>query len=154
MNRKLPADAFNFYLGLGATRSYEAVAKQYRVSKRSVTSLAVKEHWQQRIAEAERKARERSDEKAVETLEEMNDRHLSTMKFVQKKALETLRTMPIASAMDAVRALTLGVDRERLIRGEPTDRTALDIEQIIKREYKNWMIGAGEDDDADSQTAQ
>lgn len=140
MNRKLPHDSFNFYVSLGVSRSYETVAKQYGVSKRAVVSLAVKERWQQRLIETERKARERSDEKAVETLEEMNERHLSTMKFVQKKAIETLRTMPIATAMDAVRALTLGVDRERLIRGEPTDRTALDIEQIIRREYEAWMV--------------
>ena len=40
MTRKIPDDAFEFYVGLGPNRSYEAVAEHYDVNKRSVTRCA------------------------------------------------------------------------------------------------------------------
>lgn len=140
MNRKLPSDTFSFYFSLGAGRSYDAVAKRYSVSKRAVAKMAAKEKWQERLMEAERKARDRTDEKVAETLEDMNDRHIKVLRFIQSKAIDALKSMRIDSAMDAVRAYTLTVQKERLIRGEPTDRAALDIEQIIKREYATLMV--------------
>lgn len=69
MNRKIPQDAFGFYFSLGVSRSYGAVAEKYGVSKRAVALLASREQWQPRIAELERKARQRTDELAVESRE-------------------------------------------------------------------------------------
>ena len=45
-NRKIPQDAFFFYVGLGPGRSYQQVADHYGVTKRAVVNLAVKERWQ------------------------------------------------------------------------------------------------------------
>jgi hypothetical protein len=143
VRRKIPGDAYSFYLGLGQARSYEAVARRYQVSKRAVTNLARKEAWQQKVAAADEQARVRAVEKAQESIEEMNDRHLKTMQLVQKKALEALRQTTIVGAMDAVRALAMAVRDERLIRGEPTDRNAVNIEEVIRREYERWMVPAG-----------
>ena len=143
--RLLP-DAFAFYISLGPRRSYTAVAEKYGVSKRSVTSLAKREDWQRRVEEIDRKARESTDKRAVETIEEMNTRHLKSMKIVQGKALEALKARSIESAMDAVRALDLAVKQERLARGEPSERTAVSIEEAIKREYERWMAPPAEDD--------
>lgn len=147
MKRKIPSDAFEYYFSLDKTRSHKAVAKHYKVSPRAVTALAVKENWKSKIADLERRARERLDEKILETIEDMNGRHLKTARFLQRKGLETLQSMPITSAMDAVRTLALGVDRERLIRGEPTDRSAVNIEQKIRSEYENWMTKNVEEGD-------
>ena len=36
MKKKIPPDAYAFYLGLGPGRSYNAVAERYSVSKRAV----------------------------------------------------------------------------------------------------------------------
>lgn len=144
MRSKIPPQAFSFYLGLGASRSYEAVAKHYSVTKRAITNLAVKENWQEKLVEAERKAREKAEEKALESLEDMNARHLKTMQLIQRKSLEALRSMPLTTAIDAIRALSLSVEKERLIRGEPTDRTALDMEQIVRREYERWTTSSEE----------
>ncbi len=146
MNRKIPSDAFSFYLSLGVGRSYESVAKRYGVSRRAVTAIAQREEWAKRIETVERKARERTDERAIETLEEMNDRHLMTMKLVQRKALEALRTMPLKTAAEAVRALTAAVDAERTIRGDPEDKKQLDVEAIIRREYELVMVENAEVD--------
>ncbi len=140
MRRKIPLEAYSYYLGLGRARSYEAVARHYGVSKRAVTSLAVKELWQAKVAAADEQARARAVEKAQESIDEMNDRHLKTVQLIQKKALEALRETALIDAMDAVRALSTAVRDERLIRGEPTDRSAVNVEEIIKREYERWMV--------------
>ena len=96
---RIPPDAFNYYF---ANRSYRAVAEQYGVSKRAVTAHAKKENWQKRVAEREAKVREASEKKAIETLEGMNNRHLKSLRFIQGKAIESLRTMVLDSAMEAV----------------------------------------------------
>lgn len=140
MRRKIPPDAFAFYISLGVSRSYQAVATHFGVAKASVTKLATKEGWQRRVGEIETRARAASDERAVETLEAVNGRHLKAMRVVQGKALEALRTMSLADAMDAVRALDMAIRQERLILGEPTDRSAVSVEEIIKREYAKLMV--------------
>ncbi|MCB9833803.1 MAG: hypothetical protein H6807_15180 [Planctomycetes bacterium] len=137
--KRLPADAFEYYFGLGAGRSYRSVADHFEVSKSTVANLAAKEDWPRLVAEREQKAKSQAEVQAVESLEEMCTRHIKVLKLVQRKALEALRTMPITNAMDAVRALDMAVKQERLVRGEPTDRTAVGIEQVIKEEYERWL---------------
>ena len=151
MAKKIPDDAFSQYLALGSRRSYEAVARHFSCSKKAVTRRATKEGWQARVVEIERKAQTQLDEKAAESIEAMNSRHLRSLKAVQGKALEALKNMPIDSAMDAVRALDLSIRQERLIRGQPSDRTSVEVEQVIKREYESWLsvevTNHGGDDD-------
>ena len=137
--RKLPIDAFEHYFALGHERSYRAVADHYNVSKTAVANLAEKEKWQDQVISRERQARQVLEKKSVETLEQMNERHTKLCKMIQKKAFDALRTMPLSAAMEAVRAMDLSIKQERLVRGEPTDRSAVDVEQIIKREYERWL---------------
>jgi hypothetical protein len=139
MNRKLPSDAFSFYFSLGPSRSYQAVAEKFDVSKRAVSNLADREGWQARIVELERKAREQADAKALETLDDMNERHLKVLRFIQGRAIDALKTMPIESAMDAVRAYTMSVDKERTIRGEPSDRTQIDLAEVTREEMRRLL---------------
>jgi len=145
MASKLPEEAFEYYAGLGGQRSYQAVAEHYGVTKRAVSKKAKAEGWQQRAAELDAKARRNTDQRIVETLEDMNTRHLRSLRVVQGKALEALRAMSLERAIDAVRALDLAIRQERLIRGEPSDRTAVSVEQQIRTEYERWL--APEDDD-------
>ena len=139
MNRKLPPDAFTFYFSLGPGRSYQAVAEKFDVSKRAVSNLAERENWQAKIAELERKAREQAEAKALETLDDMNERHLKVLRFIQGRAIDALKTMPIESAMDAVRAYTMSVDKERTIRGEPSDRTHIDLAEVTREEIRTLL---------------
>lgn len=146
MARKLPKDAFDVYMSLGPSRSYQAVADHFGVTKRAVTNLATKESWQQRAAELETKARQGAEQRLVETLEDMNTRHLKSLRVVQARAIEALRAMPLQSAIEAVRALDIGIRQERLIRGEPSERTSVQLEEIIRGEYSRWMTSGGEEE--------
>ena len=146
MNTKLPPDSFTYYYGLGSDRSYQAVADQFGVSKRAVTSRATKESWQERIREIERKAREKADQQIQETLEDMNGRHLKMLRVIQGKALEALKTMPMNSAIEAARALDMTIRQERIIRGEPGDRAEIDVWERVKREQDRWLPVSGDEE--------
>ena len=164
MAKKIPPDAFDYYFSLGLRRSYEAVAEKYQVSKRAVTALAKRENWQRRLLEVEAKARERSDARKGETMDEMTERHLRGLKFLFGKAIDAMQRSPLEKCPAAVRAIEVVIRNERTIAGEPSDRTALSIEDTIKREYERWMIHENpvgdektkkeEDDDDDDPAAE
>jgi hypothetical protein len=80
----------------------------------------------------------------------MHERHLKMMSLIQRRALEALRSMPLDSAMDAVRALDLAVKSERVVRGEPGDRSAVDVERVIRGEYERWLTVEGGEKNAGS----
>jgi len=151
MARRIPEDAFDYYVSLGASRSHQAVADRYGVSKRAVTKLATKERWRERVHALKREARRAADERALETLEAMNTRHLKALKIVQGKALEALKSTSLSSAMEAVRALDLSIKQERTIRGEPSDRTAVSVEEVIRSEYAKCMTTGDDDEGEDAE---
>ena len=147
MASKIPPDAFECYVAMGAKRSYESVAQKYGVSKRSVVKRATREGWQRRVAEIETRAQERATERAVDTLEEVKTRHLKAFKAVQLRALESLKALLFKDPMDAVRAMDIAARHELLALGEPSERTAVAVEDVIRREYERWMVS-----DAQSKT--
>jgi len=144
---RLPDDAFAQYMTMGPERSYESLAGRLKVDKRTITRLAAKEHWQERLAKIEAEARSRLDDKLAEGIEAVNARHIKTLRVIQAKALQTLQSYPLDSAMDAVRALDIAIKHERVILGEPSERTAVSVEEVIKREYQRWM--GPSDDESD-----
>lgn len=146
MTQRLPPEAaFDFYVHLGPNRSHTAVAKQFGVGKRSVTKCASKHGWARRLLDIETKAREQNATRLVDAVAEMNERHLKAAKVIQAKAYEALRNMPLDSAMAGVRALDIGLKQERLILGEPTERSAVAVEDLIKREAARWLGTEGSD---------
>lgn len=112
---KIPPSAFDYYVSLGPSRSYENVAQKFGATKRSVTKRAAQDRWQERIQEIERKARESASQIASETFEGMTARHLRTIHFIQSRALQALKEAPIKNAVDAVRALDIAIRQERTI---------------------------------------
>jgi folylpolyglutamate synthase/dihydropteroate synthase len=151
-SRKLPPDAFEAYFALGPGRSYEAIAQKYGVTKRAVTALAKRDNWQERLAAIEKQARERGDQKIVETVEAMKERQLKVYQAVQRKGIDALRTIPITNASQLIKALAMALEGERVLRGEASDR--LDIATLIKKEYEALTLNQGEEekwDDVDHQ---
>lgn len=140
MNQKLPGDAFEFYFALGTSRTFTAVAEKFSVSTKTVSRAALREKWNERIADRERKAQERMDIRAVDELVAMRERHLKIATLLQRKGLERLQSTPVESSQQAIRSIAIGLAEERMARGEPTERTAVDFEAIIKREYERWLV--------------
>ena len=151
MNRKIPQDAFEFYHSMGPGRSYQAVADQYGVTKRAVTDFAKREGWSQRLEAIEREAREQSDKKIAETLEEIRNRHLKTLRAMNARALSALQQFPLNSGMEAMRAAEMVIKLERLIVGEPSERTEVGIEEITRREVARFLEVAVDCEDEDEE---
>lgn len=97
---KLPPIAFAFYLSLGTGRTYQRVAERFGVSRQAVARRALKDRWQDQVAKAEEKARQRAVQEATDSLESMNERHLKTAQLIQKKAIERLRDSSDLSVME------------------------------------------------------
>jgi hypothetical protein len=58
--------------------------------------------------------------------------------------VEALQAKAIDTPADATRAIQVAVREWRLALGEPRDRTALTVEETIRREYERWMVAADE----------
>lgn len=143
MNKKIPADAFSFYVSLGPRRSYDAVAAKYGASRRGVADHAKREHWQERVAKLENRARADAETKAAESLEAMNQRHLQEARFLQSRGLEGLKSGRLELYAANGRLVELGVKLERLVRGQATERTE-SLEQVVRGEYARWFSGQGD----------
>ncbi len=154
MNCKLPPEAFEFYVSLGPDRSYEKVAGHYDVSKRAVTNAAGRDNWVGRLAKIEAEARQATDKKLGESIEEMNERHLKVVKAVLGKGLETLKSLSLANAMDAVRAIDMALKQERVIRGEPSERTAMTIAETTRDEIQRLLTVEEVDEDDDEENGE
>jgi hypothetical protein len=145
---RIPDEAFERYVALGDERSYQRVAEEYGVSKRAVTKHAQRARWAERLAEIERAARVKSDQRMVETLSEMRDRHLKTLRVMNARVLAAIKEHPLESGMDAIRAGEIVIKLERLIAGEPTERTA-SIEEVMRREMDMLLVVEDDDEDDD-----
>lgn len=151
MANRLPADALEAYLAMGASRSYEAVAARYGVAKKTITRRAAKENWQARVAEVESKARERAAQKAVDAIEETNSRHLRAYRALELKALEGLRSIALDNPTALVKALEVGITGQRVILGlsgkgggDVRSSPVVNIVQITESNRQEIMVAARE----------
>ena len=146
--RKIASDAFEQYVALGQERSYQGIANKYDCSKNAVAKIAAKERWSERLAKIEQEARDNSDKKLVEKLGDMRLRHLKTCRVMHAKALQALQQHPLTSAFEAFKVATETIKLERLIAGEVSERTAVDIEEVTRRELSRWLLAPEDEDDA------
>jgi hypothetical protein len=138
--KKLPDEAFAFYLAQGAGRSHQGVATHYGVDKKTVTNRAVAENWKDRVAEHDRQRRAEAEKRAGESISAMDERHLKVAGYIQGRSIETLKSMPLDSAMDAVKAYKLAAEMERMIRGRPNEQSVADLEKKIIAEHERWLV--------------
>ncbi len=147
--RRIPPDAFEYYVSLGEDRSYQSVADHYSFTKRAIQNLATRQDWPGRLERIDRESRGRIDKRLGETLDEIRARHLKTLRAMNARALEALKTYPLRTGWDGIRAAEAAVKLERLIIGEPTDRSAVSVENTIREEYERWMAEESDDDAGD-----
>jgi len=149
MKRSIPPEAFDYYVALGPTRSYENVAKHYGVTKRGITKRASAENWSERLAVIEHEVQERTDARLANELEDTRVRHTKMVRAMQARALKGMQQFPLNSGMEAVRAAEMSIKLERLLMGEASERTEVSVEETTKREMSRWLkpkeeAGAGE----------
>ena len=139
MSKKIPDDAFDYYVALGAARSYQAVADRYGVTKRAVVKHAARERWTQRLGEVQESARVQSDKDLAQEVVEMRDRHKRMLKAMAVRALSGLKDLPLRNGMEAIRAAELVIRMERIVFGEEDERGEESIEEITKREIQTLL---------------
>ena len=147
--KRLSPDAYSYYVELGLARSYEAVAQKFGVSKVTVVNHAAKERWQERLREAEQKAREEANTKAVDVLQEVKDRQLMEARILEHRALDALRTLPPEKAAKAAMMLQIAWRHELLLLGEPSERTELTIVEVTQREIQTLLKRVEVEDDGE-----
>ncbi len=148
MTRKIPPDAFEYYVSLGPTKSYRAVAERYDVTTRAVTKCAAREDWSERLETIEQDARERCDRKLGDAFEEARERHLKTLKAMHARALTALKQYPLSSGMDAMRAAEMVIKLERLVMGEASERHLKTLKAMHARALtalKQYPLSSGMD---------
>jgi hypothetical protein len=141
----VPDDAFALYVALGPEgRSYDAVAKHYGLTKKTITRAAVRERWQERLEALERKAQEETDAKLASTIHEANMRHRKLLLAVAARAAQALQQYELKSAMEAVRAAEVAVKLERLMLGESTESKSISVEQTSRDELARLLVAEDE----------
>jgi hypothetical protein len=122
--------AFDRYFRLGGQRSIELLHSELAregqpPSLRTLYEWSRRYHWQSRLADLERQAREAEDAARITAIREMQERQAKAALLLQQKGVEWLAQLPAdeVSADAAIRALVEGAKLERLVRGEATERT-------------------------------
>ncbi|MEE9392625.1 MAG: hypothetical protein V3W41_08985 [Planctomycetota bacterium] len=134
MSAKLPSEAVDYYLSLGAERSYIAVAKHFEVSKRTVSRRAAEEDWQSRIEELERPDREQAFGQA-KVLQAVEVTRVNGLQDAFREVITPQRMKALVATMfknavqkDDVRAAKFLIERSLgRVRNEPLSPVNLDL---------------------------
>jgi len=153
--RKFDDDAaFAYYVSLGDERSYRAVARQFNVCHRSIRNAAKRSDWGIRLDRIEKEARERMEQRLVETRVETRERHLRMLRAMATRGLQALQRHDLGSAIEGVRAISEAIKLERVILGEPSEHVGMSVTELTRREIETFITtdtntAAPDDDDAD-----
>lgn len=145
MSQKLPADAFSYYVNLGPERSYDAVATRFKVVTRTVLRTAKREDWAKRLAAIEKAAREKADQATAEAMAEMQIRHQKMLRAMASRAAKALSEYPLTDGMQGIKAADMVIRLERLLAGEPTERTGVTVEEETRKHFALFMTTKQDD---------
>ncbi len=122
--------AYERYLAMDEGRSIErlhaALAEAGKApSLRTLYEWSRKYHWQQRIADFERRQREATEAAFATAHREMQERHAKELLLMQQRAMEKFASGDgqEMSWSEAARTAAEAIRLERLLRGEATERT-------------------------------
>jgi hypothetical protein len=144
---KIPPEAFDFYVSLGHTRTYQQVADKYDVSRRAIQKVADRDNWGERLDAIEREAQERAERALVDSVAEARARHLKMLKGISGRAVKAIAEHPLETGMEGVRAAEIAIKLERIIIGEPTERTEHMIAETTRQEIDRFLSPAGDTGD-------
>jgi len=150
---KVPDDAFERYVALGAERSYQLLAEKLGVEKRTIVRAAARERWAERLSKIQEEARAATDKKLVGELQAVREQQLREVRFLRAEALKAMKGLSPEKAIKIASALAIAWKHELLLLGEPTERHASTVEEVTKRELDAMLLGEGEEDDWDEDAA-
>lgn len=149
MAKRVPEEAFAYYVELGHERSYRAVGNKFGFSKRAITKLAVREKWAERLSTIEAEARARADKQLIESKVETHERELKLVKLMAARAMEGLSRFPATTTAEAARLGELSLKLRRLLEGEPSEHTAVSVEEVTRHEVRALLTSKEPQDDDD-----
>lgn len=118
MSAKSLEGAGDYYIGLGERRSYETVAVQFGVSRRTIASCAARELWNTRATEHDRQVRERAMERATRRYlaehQRKADAFAAAWRERDERRYACLNTYLPSSCIEALEVIQLGMHVERL----------------------------------------
>jgi hypothetical protein len=101
------------FVSMGAGRRYGALAKETGVPTSELIRHASKFLWRERIALIHSEVNTRTHEDLVESLADVNKRHVTKLKALQEKAFEFLDKHPLVKAQDAIKLVGMAIKMER-----------------------------------------
>jgi hypothetical protein len=140
VSSRIPRDAFEVYVSLGPTRSYQALAERFGVDKRSIVRHAAKERWAERFEKIQAEAQAAIDKKLAEGLQEMQERHTKLLRGMATRVAQAIKEYPLTSCMDAIRAGEILIKMERIIAGQASERTELSVEEVTREEIHELLV--------------
>lgn len=137
---QLPPEAFSLYLEL---RSVHAVSERLGIPESLIYQAKRRERWAERATEVDRAAAEALMRRRQEAVRAMHEEHATTGRYLLALGVEALKKLqekqdlPRYSA--ALKAIEVGAKMRSLALGEPTERQAVDVEDIKRREREEWL---------------
>lgn len=101
------------FVAQGAGRRYGALSKETGVPTSELIRHASKFLWRERIALIHNEVNTRTHEDLVESLADVNKRHVSKLKALQQKAFDFLDKHPLVKAQDAIKLVGMAIKMER-----------------------------------------
>lgn len=101
------------YVAMGSSRRYGALSKETNVPTSELIRHATKFLWRERIALIHSEVNTRTHEDLVESLADVNKRHVTALKGLQAKALKYLEEYPLTKAQDAIKLVGMAIKMER-----------------------------------------
>ena len=115
-------EAFSVYRDMGTDQSITKVALSLNKSRAIIGRWSSHWEWASRVRAWDNDLVEAARKQARKDIEEMQQRHIAIGRLLQDKAVEAIESGVDISARDATALAKLGVDVERLARGEATER--------------------------------
>ena len=99
--------------GMGAGRRYGVLSKETNVPTSELIRHATRFLWRERIALIHNEVNTRTHEELVESLADVNKRHVTKLRILQEKAMEFLEQHPLTKAQDAIKLIGMSIKMER-----------------------------------------
>ncbi|KKN08007.1 hypothetical protein LCGC14_1061000, partial [marine sediment metagenome] len=90
-----------------------ALSKETKVPTSELIRHATKFLWRERIALIHSEVNTRVHEELVESLADVNKRHVSKLRILQEKAMDFLEKHPLTKAQDAIKLVGMAIKMER-----------------------------------------